>query len=196
MAEAPTQLKQHHARVASHTTGRLRIRVHKDLRPELMGKVHQHLEGKQGVHAVESNHDSGSVVIKYDPKHHTLDSLLDLIEDVGVLVSGIGEGGGEKKFETLDPTEPAGHSTTAQGIVGALDDLDRKLSAATGRKVDLKMLFPLGLAALAVRQLMRQGWGFSEVPAWVMLWYAFDAFHKLHTKPHPQLESVDGTVAA
>ncbi len=82
-----------------------------------------------------------------------------------------------------DTPGDSAHSSTAQGIIGALDDLDRRLSQLTGHPIDLKVLFPFSLGAIGAWQLARHGWGIEEVPAYVLLWYAFDSFYKLHRMP-------------
>lgn len=44
----------------------------------------------------------------------------------------------------------------------------------------LKLLFPLALAGVGLRQWVTQGLGLAQVPAYVLLWYAFDSFWKFH----------------
>jgi hypothetical protein len=38
-----------------------------------------------------------------------------------------------------------------------------------------------------VAKILRDGWQWGEIPAYVLLWYAFDAFYKLHRQPPDQL---------
>src|SRR5262249_37441456 len=59
----------------------------------------------------------------------------------------------------------------------------RCFSRARGRTVDLKLLFRVALGAVGLRQFFTAGLGIAEVPAYVLLWYAFDAFYKLHQAP-------------
>jgi hypothetical protein len=46
--------------------------------------------------------------------------------------------------------------------------------------VDLRFLFPLSLSLLALRQLLVKGWQLELIPWYVLAWYAFDSFIKLH----------------
>jgi hypothetical protein len=69
-------------------------------------------------------------------------------------------------------------------VVDTVNDLDQRLSRLTGRKVDLKLLFPVALGAIGVRSAIANGVGLTEVPAYILIWYAFDAFWKFHQRPH------------
>jgi copper chaperone CopZ len=162
------------ATIISNTPGRLRVRVGPDSRqPEALQRVHARVGEHPGVHSVASNPNTGSVVVRYDHHHHRLADVVGVLEDAGMIFESVEEG--------AEPETPDGdHSSTAAGIVGTFDDLDKRLSELTGHRVDLKLLFPLGLGAAGLYKLLRNGWEFADVPALVLLWYAFDAFHKLH----------------
>jgi hypothetical protein len=97
------------------------------------------------------------------------------VEDVGLLIGSVLEAGGD---ELPDLGGEGGHSTTTAGIVATMGDLDRRLSELTGRTVDLKLLFPVALGAIGIRAAIVNGIGFVEVPAYILIWYAFDAFWK------------------
>ncbi len=173
---------QAHAHVASHTPGRVRLRVHHPHRhPELLNSVREQLEKTPGVDQVEVNPHSGSVLVHYDHHASSMNDILGALGDVGMImgtVAGADELPGDDASD-----EAAGHSTTAAGFVGTINDLDQRLSRVTGRKVDLKLLFPLALGALGVQSAVRNGIGFSEVPAYILIWYAFDSFWKFHSAP-------------
>jgi len=174
-----------HARVASHTPGRLRVRVHRSHRdPNALQEVASQLADQPGIHHVEVNADSGSVLVHYDHEKRSMDDVVGCLEDVGVLIGSVLEAGGDE-LPDVGGGEDSGHSTTAAGVVGTVSDLDRRLSELTGRKVDLKLLFPVALGAIGVRAAIANGIGFSEVPAYILIWYAFDAFWKFHQRPHP-----------
>ena len=141
---------QAHAHVASHTPGRVRLRVHHPHRhPELLNSVREQLEKTPGVDQVEVNPHSGSVLVHYDHHASSMNDILGALGDVGMImgtVAGADELPGDDASD-----EAAGHSTTAAGFVGTINDLDQRLSRVTGRKVDLKLLFPLALGALGVQ---------------------------------------------
>lgn len=102
--------------------------------------------------------------------------------DVGVIVRDVLRAGG-------NDLPSLGQSTTATGVITALDDLNQRLSRATGGKLDLKLLFPLTLGALGLCQVLAEGLGLTEIPGYVLLWYAFDSFYKLHEQ-RPQRVAV------
>jgi hypothetical protein len=57
--------------------------------------------------------------------------------------------------------------------------MDRALARATGGHLDLKLLVPLGLALLALRELMRQG-ELQSAPWHALLWYSYNLFYQFH----------------
>ncbi len=168
------------ARVASHTPGRLRLRLDRGRRGrELLHEAGHRLEGREGVRRVEGNSTTGSLLLHYDPGQLNHDQLLAILRDAGVIVQDI--------LEACESGLPAaGKSTTATTITEALSDLDKRLSMVTGRRVDLKLIFPATLGALGLRQILTQGLGLNQVPAYVLLWYAFDSFWKFHTGRQPE----------
>ena len=114
-----------------------------------------------------------SVLVHFDPRRLSCDEILGLLADVGLLVKDLGEASEESLTDL-------GHSETANSLIRALDDLDQRIARLTGHQVDLKLLVPLGMATLGVLQVAREGLGITQVPGYVLLWYAFDAFYKLH----------------
>jgi hypothetical protein len=159
-------------RIISATPGRLRVRVDRRFRgADLMHRVNNRLEGQSGVDAVTTSATTGSVLVHYDRRDHSTDDILALLRDAGFIVLGVTTG--------EIPPEP-GNSEAATSIVAVVDELDRRLSAYTGSKVDLKLLFPLTLGGIGVWQWLKYGPGFSTAPAYLLLWYAFDSFVTLY----------------
>jgi hypothetical protein len=182
-----------HAHVASHTPGRVRVRVHHPHRhPQLLNDVRERLEKTPGVDQVEVNPDSGSVLVHYDHHASSMGDILGTLRDVGMIMGTVG--GADELPEAEGGDEGGGHSTTAMSLVDTIDDLDRRLSKMTGRTVDLKLLFPLALGALGVQSAVRNGIGLSEVPAYVLIWYAFDSFWKFH-RAAPSGTSTNGATS-
>jgi copper chaperone CopZ len=173
---------QAHAHVASQTPGRVRVRVHHPHRhPELLDNVREQLENTPGVDHVEVNPHSGSVLVHYDHHASSVDDILGALRDVGMIMGTVA--GADELPENGDSDDDTGHSTTAAGFVETINDLDQRLSHVTGRKVDLKLLVPVALGALGVQSAVRNGIGLSEVPAYILIWYAFDSFWKFHSRP-------------
>jgi hypothetical protein len=140
-----------------------------------MRMVQERLEAQPGTQRVEVNDRTGSVLINYDPHAQSHTSLLHVLHDLGIAAVETARG------LDLDVPEIGGHTQTSQTIVDTLSDLDRQIAALTGRKVDLKLLFPATLGAIGVWQAIRNGLGLTQVPAYVLLWYAFDSFWKFHS---------------
>lgn len=163
------------AQIMSDTPGRLRVRVRRDRRHQgFMEHLRTGIDGRDGIDGVRTNAATGSVTVRYDWQQLDGSDVLALLSDLGVVAGQLVEGP-EAELPSGDT------STAAAGIMGSLDDLDRRLSKLTGRTVDLKLLFPLGLGAIGVYKLLNDGFQFEELPAYVLLWYAFDSFYKLHT---------------
>ena len=162
--------------LASDTPGRLRVRIRGDSLSPIMQRARALMEGRPGVHKVETNDLTGSFLVRYDPHRHRTADVIAMLRDAGLIVHQM-----EEEAEIGLPE--VGQSTTSTSIIAALSDLDRRLSLLTGRRVDLKLLFPLGMGALGLRQAFTRGLGLSQIPAYILLWYAFDSFFKLHVQP-------------
>jgi hypothetical protein len=166
--------------VASKTPGRLRVRVHHPQRHrQLLSAIQRHMEAQQGTQDVRVDPRTGSVLVHYDPHSQSASGLLSVLHDLGVVAAGTARG------LDLDAPEVNGatHSQTSEGVITALSDLDRQIALLTGYKVDLKLLFPLALGGIGLWAAARRGLGLTEVPAYVLLWYAFDSFWKFHREP-------------
>src|SRR5262244_3198604 len=150
----------HHAEVASHIPGRLRVRLHRHSRhTHVMMQLKNTIEEQQGVHGVEVNHAAGSITVKYDEQTHGGTGIFDLLEDLDIIV---GTAMDAPQIEA--PTEGEGHSKAAVTLAGALDDLDKRVAGLTGRTVNLRTLFPLSLASLGVWRIAESGLMLEIVP--------------------------------
>jgi hypothetical protein len=150
------------------------------------------LNNHPDVKAVATNAVTGSMVVHYDPAQRSTGDILALLRDIGVIVADVAHAGDESVVDIAgelsgEEAEPVGHSRTALTMVDAVDDLNARLHRFTGGLVDLKLLFPLSMGAIGVAKVLRDGWQWGEIPAYVLLWYAFDAFYKLHRQPPDQL---------
>jgi hypothetical protein len=173
-ANGPTKNGRHKVQVASHTPGRIRIRIHPSGRqPAVMRHIKDKLETREGIHDVKMNEATGSIRINYDPKRHDAAGILRVLEDLDLIVSeycgGIGIAGED--------------STTDRGTLtfsSAVEDLNERLSMLTGTRIDLKDFLPLSLLGIGVWSVARNGLRLAQVPGWVFLWLAFDTYVKLH----------------
>ena len=176
---------QHHGRVVSHAPGRMRVRLHPEYRdPTALKQIEQELGGRSGVASVSTDPRTGSVLVHYEDTSVSKDDVLDMLLDAGIVALDLL--GAEEAAEDL-AEEGAGrgvadHSAGAVGILDAVTDLDYRISRLTGGRLDLKLLVPAGLGLLALRQVMMNGLGLGTVPGYVLLWYTFDSFYKLHQR--------------
>lgn len=152
-------------KVVSATPGRLRLRIaHPHRQSETMEYIANTLDAQHHVDEVRTNVNHGSIVIKYGGKSGDLSDVLATLEDIGIIFAEISEGGTEA-------------STT---VSTAVVDLNKRVRQATDGVVDIRFLFPLGLGILAIRKLMMKGLQFDIIPWYVLAWYSFDSFIKLH----------------
>ena len=164
------------ANVVSDTPGRLRIRVRPERRrSDFMQRVQAHVGGKHGIKGVETNANTGSVTVKYDPSQHSSADVWSMLRDLGVVAETV-------TGEDLPGLDAGGSSETGAGIVNAVSELDQQIAQLTGHKVDLKVIVPLGLGTLGAVQIAQNGLQFAEVPGYILIWYAFDTFFKLHVQ--------------
>lgn len=163
------------AAIVSASPGRVRLRLPRSSRgPRLVQRVRDGLANRPGIERVDANESTGSVVVHFDQQAISPDGLLELIHDAGVVIEEL------NPFDVTEVFRARTRSTVATRISTTADHFDRQLALATGQKVDLRLLFPLGLFAFAVRQIAVAGLGLNQVPGYVLLWYAFDSFWKLH----------------
>lgn len=161
------------AHVASSVPGRLRLKFNGDQRHVEAQRAASHLQDHPGVATARAHPSIGSVTVRYDTERTTVDQLLTALHSLGMLIALRGE-------SPPNPLEETGFSGAAVGITDAVDRLDRRISFATGRRVNLKVLLPTGFLLFGVRNTLVNGLGLTTLPGFIMLWYAFDAFHKLH----------------
>ncbi|RCJ22415.1 hypothetical protein A6S26_21950 [Nostoc sp. ATCC 43529] len=163
-------------KIVSNTPGRLRLRVALPHRQKgEIQRIANALQAQPYISQVRTNIHHGSIVINHDAKDDTLKNIVDTLTDLGVIFADITEG----------------NSEAAVGITNAVVNLNKKVELATKGEIDLRVIFPLGLSILAVRQLLAKGLQFEIIPWYVLAWYAFDSFIKLHGVSKPQSTAND-----
>ncbi|HLP88015.1 MAG TPA: hypothetical protein VK184_05340 [Nostocaceae cyanobacterium] len=158
-------------KIVSQTPGRLRLRVNHDHRQlaKIQRLIHI-LEGIPHVNQVRTNMNYGSIVINHHPNDDSLANIVETLKDLGIIFVGITQGNTE----------------ASSSVSSAFVNLNQQLLLASGGVVDLRFLFPLGLGFLSLRQLILKGWQLELIPWYVLAWYAFDSYLKLHeTHPNP-----------
>ncbi len=140
-----------------------------------MRQIKEKLEARPGIHDVSINEMTGSVKVSYDRGRHNMEGIVHVMEDLDVILSdyvpGIGPAGGVL----------GGGGGGVSALPEALEDLNKRLSAAIHVSLDLKTVLPLGFLAAGLWSIARNGFMMARVPGWVFLWLAFDTYVKLHS---------------
>ncbi len=167
------QTKPVFTKIVSNTPGRLRLRVAPSHRQAgEMQRLAKTLEAQPNISQVRTNIENGSITIQHDGN---LEHVFGALWDLGIIFADI----------------TGGKSEAAAGVSNAVVDLNKQVNKITNGVVDLRFLFPLGLATLSIRQLIAKGLQFEIIPWYVLAWYAFDSFIKLNANSQPKPQSND-----
>jgi hypothetical protein len=157
--------------VVSCTPGRIRLRVSQPhAQATAIKRIANVLEADPKINQVRTNIQTGSLTVMLDNQTASVDNIFASLRDLGIIF--------------IDVTK--GKSKAAAEVTHAAFDLNKQVERATNGVVDLRFLFPLGLGTLAVRQLLTKGLQFEVIPWYVLAWYSFDSFIKLHYTSEPQ----------
>jgi hypothetical protein len=168
---------QKHTHVVSSTPSRTRLRVSQKRRnPQEMKRIASALKASPEVDEVRTNVQTGSIVVHHAPHTSGLDNIFATLNDLGVILCRVTD---------VELPFMEGKSVVASDLTGAVADLNQRVGLATNGVIDLRMLIPLGLGALAIRQGLRNGWLIEAAPWYVLAYYAFDSFIKLHYTAEP-----------
>ncbi len=124
------------------------------------------LDAVAGVTQVDFSTTTGSITVRYSDDD-VPERLARALAELGIVVHP-GSGGSGPSHE-LRPGER---------VAEVLLSVDASVRRVT-RGNDLRLLVPLGLAGLSLRQALRDAPGLKDAPWYVLAWYAFDAFMKL-----------------
>lgn len=141
-----------------------------------MTRITHALRTHPDVREVRTNVQTGSIVIHHADRDDSLDAIATVLQDLGVVLGSVID---------VDLPFSRGKSEVAADLTNAVADLNEGVGKATNGVVDLRLLVPVGLATLALRELLRTGWEFEAAPWYVLAWYAFDSFIKLHYTAEP-----------
>ncbi|NMG20965.1 HMA2 domain-containing protein [Brasilonema bromeliae] len=152
-------------RIVSSTPGRLRLRIAQPHRQSgEMQRIANALQANPNINQVRTNIQNGSIIINHDGEHGSLDNVYATLRDLGIIFGDVA----------------LGKSDAAAEVSNAVVDLNKRVRQATNNAVDLRFLFPLGLGMFSIRQLVTRGLQLEIIPWYVLAWYAFDSFIKLH----------------
>ncbi|MCC5634847.1 hypothetical protein LC593_03090 [Nostoc sp. CHAB 5844] len=167
-------------KIVSDTPGRLRLRIAPSHRQaEEIQRIVKMLDAQANISQVKTNVHNGSIAIHYDRSDESWQNVVATLKDIGLIFADV-------------TTGSESHSEVAATVANAVFDLNDRVEQATNNLVDLRFIFPLALGCLSVRQLLVRGLQLEIIPWYVLAWYAFDSFIKLHGVSKPQPSNASG----
>ncbi|MGM3304692.1 DUF5132 domain-containing protein [Anabaena sp. WFMT] len=83
-----------------------------------------------------------------------------------------------------------GKSEVADDVINMISDINADVGKMTSGVADLRVILPLGIALLSIRQLLRKGLELDEIPWYILAWYAFDIFTRLNYEDETRLSNL------
>lgn len=187
--------------VAHFTRGRLRLKLARgNKNPELLEQLKATISTLPGIEQIDLKPASCSIVVMFDPDHEPdiaafVDGLIDRTPAATAARSR--PNGGEqahadhaghagpppnKLSKTTEEIEEeaeflAEHSHLARVIVDMAKDLNRQLKRVSHNNLDLKIMVPVGLAAVTILEIGAT----AATPMWVTLAiFSLNHFVELH----------------
>ncbi len=159
--------------VTHHVPHRTRYRLASHHRnEETVNRLHESLKKVPGVNKVEFNDRTGSLLVHHDEISGMVTKLDGVCNEIATDL-----------FEELVGEEMIMFpevSLLAQLIGKRFSRINQYLARRTQNYIDLKMLLPLLLAAAGFYQLSKEKGLLSQVPGWVLFYYAYDSYFKFH----------------
>ena len=166
------------ARLLSQTPGRVRLLLAPEFRQaEQMKRIASVLSERLEIYWVRTNVTVGSLTIFYPEEGSSWAQIGSVLSDLGVIFPA--------QSSAMSLTQNQSQAAAVLSTEAAT--LNQSFFNATGGTVDLRFLMPLGLSALALRQLLVHGLQLGAIPWYVLGWYAFDSFVKFHPSSPSQL---------
>ncbi|OKH52298.1 hypothetical protein NIES2101_14955 [Calothrix sp. HK-06] len=171
-----------HTKVVSSTPGRTRFRVPVNHRNEHdMKRVVSSLQQSDGVHNVEYNVKTGSILVNHEHHQGKLEDIKDVMRDLGVVFANV--------TGTSELVSIGGESRESIDLLEAVYDLNTRLKRTTNGIIDLRFILPFGLAWLGTFQLMNYGLQFELIPWYVLFYFAIDTFIRLNFSRQAPIEN-------
>jgi hypothetical protein len=170
-------LSEHHAvKVVHRLPHRTRIRMPKIHRtPGKMEKMGDRLKEIEGVKGVTVDHRTGSILLDHHDDPGFIEGLMSSLEEAGDLFLSV----------MMEEDCPEEMSVVSKFLKETLGSANSNISHSTRGFLDLRMIVPLGFLGAALWKMRTtKGW-LIEVPPYVLLWYAFDSYMKLHHHDKP-----------
>lgn len=164
-----------HAYVSHHSAGRVRLRIPSARHDaESLRRMAHATREVPGVRAAEYNPATGSLLIKYaSDMVRDLGTFTDAISKAGIPLELVGALTGAEEIVEMRET-----SQLASGVNSLFASLDQAIKYATDNQVDLKVLLPIGAAAVGLSLLRNPS---ISTPMWLTLaLFSFSSYHSLH----------------
>ncbi|MBS1993143.1 MAG: hypothetical protein JSS86_20300 [Cyanobacteria bacterium SZAS LIN-2] len=167
---------EHHAvKVVHRLPHRTRIRMPKVHRtPGKMEKMGDRLSKIEGVKGVSVDHRTGSILLEHHEDPSFIEGLMASLEEAGDLFLSV-------MMEDSGPESEL--SIVSRFLKDTLGSANANVSASTRGFIDLRMIVPLSFLGAAIWKIRHTKEWMIEVPPYVLLYYAFDSYMKLH---HPK----------
>jgi hypothetical protein len=166
------------ATISHSVPGRIRVRVDADTtgqRNDVLDAI-KTVSARPGIDQIRTDRRTGSALVTYDPDELSIDDAVALLRSAHSALHALAPPAVASVIE-------GGISDAAAVIRSGMRTADDSVMRATRGTVDLRVLLPIGLVGLSARQLLRNGIGLKSMPWYVLAYYAFDSFIKLHGGP-------------
>jgi hypothetical protein len=159
-------------RIVHASPGRIRAKVPREaFDGAALREAEAALLAVPGVQAVRRNAAASSVLVSYDPSVATVPDLFAALAATRVSLVVPEDEAAE------NPGRGGNRSTVARWLALPFQTADRSVREATDHTIDVRTLLPVGLAALAAREVLS---GRAHMAPWYTLaWWAFDSYLKL-----------------
>jgi hypothetical protein len=135
-----------------------------------MARIAEALQAFPYVSRVQINLNAGTIIVHHDEE--ALEDIKSKLKDPGVILMAA-----------------VGVESSSMSLSDAVSDLARYMGLGTKGILNLKLLAPLGLGALAVLQLARQGLQIGSAPWYLLAYFALESYIKLNS---PEDKSAPG----
>lgn len=160
------------AQILHRSPGRLRVRV-PALRedPDLASRIVERLGDLPGVHAVQTNPVTASVLVLHEPEGFDEQKWSEAAHSEGLFVLSAGPP------SALAPAAPRGAAAWA-----AWERVNHSVNRLSGNLLDLRTLIPLAMVLWSIRQILTER-PLARTPWYTLLWYAFGIFTRFNPPP-------------
>jgi hypothetical protein len=156
---------------------RIRIRISQAGRKEkYLSKAKELLQTVPGVHNVEVNSKTGSLLVQHDPGAFSAATLENALNSIARIFAEL--------FPLTELTDDSGISQISDSVYSFIGVADDKLSNWSNNTIDLKTVVPLILAYIGLRKISETKSILGEISPIVLLYYAFDTYYKFHRKSY------------